>query len=171
MVTNPISANQIVSVDIDYKCLDVTCKDLPHVLQAIVDKVCDEPDFTTLDFGCVTPATTLLGTLQNTLTAVDTIGCGAGGGAPVTNATTLTVAGITACSSEIWGCDSSSCFDLTNACDPGEITVGLLFQKLINRNVAYANTIKSLCTRLEDAENAIAALQLSVTTIQTSCCP
>ncbi len=173
MVTSPISGNQVILGQIDWKCLQVRCASPSATdgVQALVDKVCGEPDFTTIDYGCADTADNLLGALQSAFTAIDTIGCAAGGGTLVTNATDLTVTGITACSSEIWGCESPVCFDLTNACDPGVITVGLLFQKIIDRNVAYANTIKSLCNRLEDAENAIAALQLSVTTIQTTCCP
>lgn len=148
------------------------CKTLDAGLQAIVDNICATPDFTTLEFGCVTPSTTLLGTLQNSLTAINTIGCEAGGGTPITDATDLDVAGITACSSDSWSCASEdACFDLTNACDPGEVTVGLLFQKLIDRNVAYGNVIKTLCDRLSDLEDLVAAQQLAITTIQTSCCP
>lgn len=171
-VVNPISANQVVSVVLeDWACLDVPCPTLPNVLQALVTKVCDEPDFTTLNFGCVTPATTLLGTLQNALTAIDGIGCAPGGGAPVTDATDLDVTGITACSSDSWNCENAdACFDLTNACDPGEVTVGLLLQKLIDRNVAYGNVIKDLCDRITDLENTVATQQLAITTIQTSCC-
>lgn len=172
MVTNPISANQVTSVQLnDWKCLDVPCKTLPNTLQAIVDKVCDTPDFTTLDFGCVESSTTLLGTLQNTLGTINSLVCEDSGAPTETNGSTLLVDRITACSSDNWSCaEPDACFDLTNSCDPGLITVGLLFQKLIDRNVAYGNVIKSLCTKISDLEAVVAAQQVAINLVQVNCC-
>ena len=171
-VTNPISSNQVISVPIDWKCLEVPCPTLTLGLQAIVDKICDEPDYTTLDFGCVTPSETHLGTLQSILTAIDEIGCGAHNLNTLTDATDLNVTGLTACSTDSWECNrADACFDFTNACDPGEITVGLVFQKLIDRNVAYGNMLKILCDRVTELEEIVADQQLAITNIQTSCCP
>ena len=171
-VANPISSNQVVSVAIDLKCLDVPCPTLNNVLQAVVDKVCDETDFDAIDYGCASPATTLTGALQSAFTAISAIGCAPGGGTPVTDGSDLLVEGIQACSSDGWDCSSrDACFDLTNSCSPGDVTVALLFQKLIDRNVAYGNTIKGLCDRISELEQNVADLQLSVATIQSSCCP
>lgn len=171
-VVNPISANQVISVVLeDWACLDVPCPTLPNTLQAIVTKLCDEPDWTAIDYGCADTATTLQGAVQSAFDAINDIGCAPGGGAPVTDATDLDVTGITACSSDSWSCENAdACFDLTNACDPGEVTVGLLFQILIDRNVAYGNVIKDLCNRITDLENTVAAQQLAITVIQSNCC-
>lgn len=170
-VTSPISSNQVVSVAIDLKCLDVPCPTLNNVLQAIVDKTCEETDFTSIDYGCATPATTLTGALQSAFNAIDGIGCDPNG-TPATDASELTVGGIQTCSSDSWDCSSrDACFDLTNPCSPGDVTVALLFQKLIDRNVAYGNVIKSLCDRISELEQNVADLQLAVATIQSSCCP
>jgi hypothetical protein len=172
VVTNPISADQVLSVNIDWKCLEVPCPNLKNGMQAIVDHICDTPDFTTLDFGCVTASDSLLGTLQSTLDAINGIGCAPLDGSTVIDATDLLLAGLTTCSSDSWTCDSvDACLDFTNDCDPGVITVGLVSQKLIDRSVAYGNVIKDLCDRISDLEALVAAQQLTITTIQSSCCP
>jgi hypothetical protein len=170
MITNPISANQVIDVAIDDKCLDITCKTLPNVLQAIVDKICeDEADYSTLDFGCVESASSLTGVLQNILNAIT---CDEGGSGGQTTPNNLEITGLTPCTTDNWNCSNTdACFDLGNVCDPGVVTVKLALQKLINRNVAYGNVIKSLCSQISDLQQQINVINLTVTNIQTSCCP
>ena len=168
MNTAPIPASSVISLDVDWKCLDPTCDNLNAGLQALVDKVCAAgPDFTQLEFnGCVVPATDILGVLQH---LIDATTCASD--EPVTSANNLILTGLTTCSTDSWNCSSAeACLDLTNACEPGVITAQIVFQALINRIVAQGNTIKSLCTRVTTAESAIATLQAQVALIQSTCC-
>lgn len=165
-----ISSNQVISVPISFNCITPSCKNLNGVLQAIDAKLCEASDLTLdynqLDFGCVQESDNLQDLIQSIL---DNISCSSPGGSTSVQDATLT--GITACSTDSWSCSRpDACFDLTNDLDPGNLTVKLMFQKLINRNVAYGNVITNLCTRISALEADIATLQLTVSQIQESCC-
>ncbi len=166
MVTAPLSSNQITDVPVTFTCITPTCKDLNSVLLAIDAKLeCEKPDYTTLDFGCVPESGTELGTLQNIL---NNISCSSPSSGTVPD-TTLT--GITLCSTDHWGCGSpDACLTVPNVQNPGVITVKTLLQALINREVAMGVAIQGLCTRITDLEATVATQQLTITTIQTSCC-
>lgn len=175
MITNPISAKQVVDVDVDMKCLPaLTCKTLPNVLQSIIDKTCEAtPDFSTLDFKCVEPSTELLGTLQG---IIDKLPCDESNPSPGDpdnpDASGYELTGLTTCSSDNWTCsESDACLEFTNPCTPGVITVKVVLQALIDREVAYGNVIKNLCSQIQAMQTQINTMQLQITTIQTSCCP
>ena len=167
MITAPISSNQITNVPIEFTCIEPECKTLNAVLTAIDEKLCEAgPDYMTLDFtDCIAESDTQLGVLQNIIDAVSCITPSSTvvGDAPIT--------GLTFCSSDSWDCDENdACLTVTNACDPGVITVKVVLQALINRDVAQGNVIKDLCDRLTDLEATVAAQQLTIASIQSSCC-
>lgn len=175
-IANPISANQVVDVAIDKKCLPITCFNLPNVLQALVDKVCAEgPDYTDLDLKCTRPTTlTLIDILQGIIDELpcDPIVPPVPGSPGYPNATGYQVNNITNCTTDNWDCGSlNACFNLTDPCNPTVLTVGHLFQILIDRNVAYGNVIKTLCTQIASLQSQVNTIQLTVNTIQTTCCP
>lgn len=168
MNTAPIPASSVISLEVDWKCLEPTCDNLNDGLQVLVDKVCEPgPDFTRLVFGeCVEADNDIVGILQS---IIDAIQCNAS--TPVTSANDLLLTGLTTCSTDSWNCASEdACLTLTNACEPGVITAQVVFQALIDRIVAQGNTIKSLCTRVTTAESAITTLQAQVALIQSTCC-
>ncbi len=171
MVNTPISANQVIDVPIELNCLEVPCKTLPNVLQAIVDKLCvAAPDLSTLDFRCVVPTTApvdLLGVLQG---IINVLPCDVDPVPPTSNDGVIT--GLTGCTPDSWDCsDADACISLANVCNPGVVTVSVVLQALLNRNVSYGNAIKLLCAQVAALQSQISTLQLQVTTIQTTCCP
>lgn len=174
MVTNPLSANQIVDVPVDLKCLTVNCPTLPNVLQAIIDNACEtEEGLDGLDLRCVVSADrSLQNVLQGIINALDCSGGGGGGGGSTSTDVSLSqITGLNNCTTDNWDCSSANaCFTLTDPCNPGTITLRFLIQMLIDRNVAYGNTIKTLCARVSTLESQIATIQTQITTIQTSCC-
>jgi hypothetical protein len=166
MITDPISSSQVVDVPVTFSCIQPTCKNLNSVLLAIDSKLdCDPPDFTTLDFGCVPEADNLKGVLQNILNEITCT-------TPTTNPVPdTTITGLTTCSTDHWNCGApDACLTITNTQDPGNITLKVVLQALINREVALGNTILQLCGRITTLEETVAAQQLTITTIQTSCC-
>lgn len=172
LITNPISANQVVDVPIDMGCIgSVPCKNLPNVLQAITDKICQGLDVSDLEFGdCVTPGSTVPEVLQNIITSITCADGGEPGCDCPTNDIVLT--GLTECSTDSWTCaQPDACFTLTNTCDPGVITLQVVLQALLDRNVAYGNVIKNQCAQISTLQSQVAALQLAVSNIQSSCCP
>lgn len=169
--TDLVSASQVVDVrPASWGCLQVPCADLNSVINAIVAKICEgEQDYSTLDFGCVVPGDTLSEVLQHMLDAIQCDG-GGGGNPPVVQDATLT--GLTPCTSDNWNCsENDSCLTFDNPCNPGEVTVKLVLQALVNRLVAYGTVIKSQCAQISDLQTQINTLSLIVTNIQTSCCP
>jgi hypothetical protein len=166
MVTAPLSSSQIIDVPVTFACITPTCKDLNSVLLALDAKLeCEKPDYTTLDFGCVPEADTELGVLQNIL---DNISCTTPTSTVVPDAP---LTGITYCSTDHWNCGApDACLTVTNPQNPGVITLKILLQAMINREVALGNTVLSLCSRISALEATVAAQQLTITTIQTSCC-
>ena len=170
MITSPISANAVTDVPVDMKCLTVDCQTLPKVIQVLIDEICDlKVDYRALDYGdCVASATDLMDVLQNIINAIP---CDTGSTA-VTEANDLLLTGLTTCSSDGWDCrEVDACFEFTNTCDPGIITVEVVIQALIDRNVAYGNTITLLCNRISVLESQVTTLQAQVTLVQTTCCP
>lgn len=169
LITNPISANQIADVAIDLKCVGpISCPTLPNVLQAMVDKICEVQDFSSLDFGaCVGSGTTLLEILQAIIDAQQCGICDDNG-----SGSSDVITGLLECSSDNWSCaEANSCFTLTNPCAPGTITVKNVLQALLNRNVAYGNLLKIHCDQINTLQNQVATLELTVRGIQSSCCP
>ena len=170
MLTDPISANSVIGLNLNWGCITPapTCNDLPSALQKLIDTYCaDGPDYSGLDFGCVTPADNLLGVLQNVL---NEISCDAPT-TPMSNANDLLLTGLLTCQSDTWSCNSDdSCIPITNLCEPGDITVKLAIQTLMNRLVAYGNVIKSQCASIDTLQTQVAALTIQVNMIQSSCC-
>ena len=168
MISSPISANSVVDVDIDFKCLDVTCKTLPNTLQAIVDKVCESPDFESLEFGdCVQPGTTLLEVLTNIMAAIT---CSEGD-VVTPEPEEAIIEGLTTCSTDSWNCASTdACLTFTNECSPGDTTLLVVLQTLINRIVAMGNVIKSQCTQISTLQSQMAVVQAQIVSIQATCC-
>jgi hypothetical protein len=169
-ISNPISANSVIDLPVDFKCITAPdCPTLVNGVQAIIDHICaEQPEWGEFDFGCVTPGATQEEVIQNML---DAITCG---DAPVpdNDASLMEVNGLAACSSDNWDCSQpDACFDLTDACSPAQPTVQSVLQALIDRNVAYGNVIKSLCGQIAQLQTDLAAIQMQVTTLQTSCCP
>ena len=174
MTSTPISANQVIDVPVDPKCLTVPCMTLPNVIQAIIDKLClASPDFGALDFRCVEPGTNLLEVLQG---IINQLPCPTEEPGPVVlttgNVTNGVLTNLSGCTPDSWDCsDANACFTLTNPCNPGTLTVGSVIQALLDRNVSYGNAIKLLCGQVTALQSQISSLQLQVTQIQTSCCP
>lgn len=169
MITSPISANQVVDVNIDFKCLEVTCKNLPNTLQALVDKVCEDgPDYTALEYGnCVEPGETLTEVLQNIITAIPCVE----GDVVTPSIAEQEIEGLTTCSTDGWNCGAAdACLTFTNDCDPGNITLEVVLQTLINRMVAMGNVIKTQCTAISTLQSQVATLNAQVATIQSTCC-
>lgn len=169
MITAPISANNVTDVPVDMKCLTVDCQTLPKVIQVLIDEICDlKVDYRALDYGeCVESATDLMDVLQNIINAIP---CDSDS-TPITEANDLLLTGLTTCSSDGWSCDEAdACFEFANSCDPGIITVEVVTQALIDRGVAYGNTIKLLCDRVALLESQVATLQAQITIVQSTCC-
>jgi hypothetical protein len=169
--TDMVSASQVIDVrPTSWGCLNVPCTDLNSAINAIVAKLCEgEQDYSSLDFGCVVPGETLSEVLQNILNEIQ---CGDGGGGNPPVVQNATVTGLTPCTSDNWNCaEVDSCLTFDNPCNPGEVTVKLVLQALINRLVAYGTVIKSQCAQLSSLQTQINTLSLVVTNIQSSCCP
>ena len=166
-----ISSNQVISVPITFECITPDCKNLNGVLKAIDSKLCEQADlelnYNNLSSACVDSADNLQDLLQNIIGAIP---CprGEGGSTPVPD---TTINGLMACATDGWSCSRpDACFNFTNECDPGNVTLKIVLQALIDRNVAYGNVITNLCARISTLEADVAALQLTVSQIQESCC-
>ena len=167
MTTNPISANQIVDVNIDLKCLEVDCKTLPNVLQAVVDKVCetvtDSNEFTPLDFKCLDAVTTQTAFNQEVVDKLCELEESGGPNAPVCN--------LNYCASDNWDCQNrDTCLIVTNPCNPTTVTTCDVLQAMIKRMVAQGDVIIDLCSRVTTLESRVNTIQTQLTIIQTTCC-
>lgn len=166
-----ISSNQVISVPITFECITPSCKNLNGVLQAIDAKLCEQSDlelnYNSLSSNCVNSADNLQDLLQNIIGAIS---CSGSGSEP-TPVPDATISGLTACSTDGWSCSRpDACFQFTNEIDPGNVTLKIVLQALIDRNVAYGNVITNLCSKISTLEADVAALQLTVSQIQESCC-
>lgn len=166
MITTPIPASQIVSVDIDLECLTVTCPTLEGVLQAIVSKLCVLPsevsvDFGELDFKCL--AATNTQTEFNQL-VIDTL-CGL---PEVVSPDTIT---LNYCVTDGWDYEPLECFVIAECGVPVTTpSLNQILQALISRTLSYQDKIIALNDRIAELEDSLSTLQLTVTQIQSTCC-
>lgn len=160
-VTNPIMGQQVVDVPIDKKCIDITCFDLPSILQAIIDHSCDNslPDnfdtclgeFETLEAFSNQVATDLCD-VKDRVTALE--------GAD----TTISVNN---CLSDNWNYDSENC--LSNAGSCGQ-SVETLIQLLVSRTLAYQTKIIELHDTVIDLQSQITTLETRISNVENTCC-
>lgn len=166
-ITNPISANQVVDVDLDFKCLtSPLCPTLPTVLQLVIDELCKPEDLTGLDFKCLGTSLTQMALNQSLINKVCETAPGSVG-----SSTSFVCPTLTYCTSDNWDCDNrDTCIYVINPCNPSETTMCDVVQALLNRNVALSNVARDLCSRLTQAELDINTLKAQVVQIQTTCC-
>lgn len=162
MVSNPISSNQVVDVPIDLGCLNVECKDLNSILGAIVDKICNPIDLSSLNFDCLDEVDNQLDLYQQIIDKV----CEA----PVSPGITFTPGVLEYCSTDSWVCGDDPCLTVENSCDPGNITLENVLQALISRQQALSVQVSSICDQITTINNQISALESRVTTLENTCC-
>jgi hypothetical protein len=164
MITNPISANQIVDVSIDLKCLRVECPTLPNVLQTIVDKICEvvpiDNNLEYLDFKCFSVPGNVPEFYQEVIDKICAISSEAG----------QTSCTYDYCSSDNWDCEDATCLVVNNPCNPVSITNCDVIQALIKRTISQGNIIKDLCEEINTIKNRLNTLEAQLTIIQTTCC-
>ena len=163
-IVNPVMGMQVVDVNIeDKKCLDVTCYNLPTILQAIIDKLCDNalPDSFVTCVGTYD-------TLENTLEGIATKVCDIEDRLESVEASDNTVS-VNMCVSDNWNfADDDECLGSSNTCgyDPAAV-----LQILISRVLAYQTKIIELNDRVVSLETALSVQQSIINNIQTTCCP
>lgn len=163
-IVNPVMGLQIVDVNIENKrCLDIQCFNLPTVLQAIIDKLCDN----TLPESYVSCIGTY-NTLPDTLNAFATKICDIESRLESVEASDNTVS-VNMCLSDNWDFnDNENCLGSANACghDPAAV-----LQILISRVLAYQTKIIELNDKIISLETALNVQQSIINTIQSTCCP
>lgn len=167
MITNPISANQVVDVNIDLNCLLIqgSCKTLPFVLQAIVDKVCEvtpPSDVLDLDYDCFTVPADQKEFNQQLIDKICTL---------ESRVDTSNTCVFNYCASDNWDCSiRDTCLIVENPCNPLVITVCDVVQALIRRAVSQGDVIIDLCQRVTTLEDRVDLLQTQLNIIQATCC-
>ena len=163
-IVNPVMGLQIVDVNIENKrCLDLQCYNLPTVLQAIIDKLCDNvlPERYVSCIGTYD-------TLENTLSAFATKICDIEDRLSSVEASDNTVS-VNMCLSDNWDFDDNkNCLGSSNTCghNPADI-----LQILISRVLAYQAKIIELNDKVISLETALNVQQSIINTIQSTCCP
>lgn len=152
----PIPAKKVVEVLENNRCLDIQCNDLPTVMQAVVDQLCNL-EVPTLDFGCLEPVATVPELYQLLLTTAcqTTV-------TPVQTEPTYQY-----CSTDGWSCGDTACLEPSNPCNP--ISQADVIQALINRSNGYANVINTLCTRVTALEATVISLQNQLNSLKECC--
>lgn len=159
-VTNPISANQVVDVQLDWLCLTApTCINLQTSLQTIVDALCkiQNPE---LEYGTLVPdSDNIVDVLQALINKCN----------ETTTNTTETVEEVwdlNECLTDNWDCGSeNNCVIPTNDC--GEVTNVDYVQAILSRLVSQGAVIKELCTTIESLQTQINDLKIEV---ENGCC-
>lgn len=150
-ITNPLSANQIANVEIQWKCLtEPTCNTLPLSLQVIVDAICELQNF---DASC-------LGTTSfpSTMQALINKACEV----PETISVPELSYNINNCTPDSWDCSQAQpCLNL-NTTDPEEI-----IQVLTNAIISTRNVVKDLCEDILILQSQVNTLQLQ---LSNGCC-
>lgn len=144
-----IPAGQIVDVNIDTDCLDVECKTLNNVLQAIVDRLCDT-ELPSLDFKCLPQATTLQGLLQSIINRL----C-------EEPEPTVTTFSLSFCQTDTWNCGNTACI-------PSQTNLNDTVQALIARVNRLSQVISTQCTQIANLQSQIDQLTLQVNNLD--CC-
>lgn len=162
MVTNPISSNQVVDVPIDLGCLEVECKDLNSILEAIITKVCTPIDLSSLDFECLDEVDNQLDLYQQIITKI----CEE----TVTTGITFDPGVLEYCSTDSWACGDNPCLVVENSCDPGNITLENVLQAVISRQQSLSTLLSDICNDISSINNAISALDVRVTQLENTCC-
>lgn len=154
-VTKPIPAKRIVNVIEDPMCLDITCMDLPTVMQEIVSQLCNT-ELPSLDFKCLTTVVTVPDFYQliiDKLCESDTV-------------TIVEEPTYELCKLDGWNCDNN-CLIVTNPC--GDVTQEDVIQALIARVNDYSSIICDLSTRIDALEKETESLQLQIASVQNCC--
>lgn len=162
MVSNPISSNQIVDVPINIGCLDVTCKDLNTILEAIIAKVCEPIDFSELNFGCLDEVDNQVDLYQQLIDKVCEV--------TVDQGITFNPELLEYCATDSWICGEEACLIVENNCDPGNITLENVLQAIISRQQTITEKLTEICGRLDSLEGQYTSLNNRITQIENTCC-
>lgn len=145
-----IPASTVVDVNIDMQCLDVECKTLPNVLQAIVDSLCSS-ELPSLDFKCLSPVETVPQFYQLVIDRLCSLSV----------PDVPTVYNFESCLVDTWVCGATACIPGTDL----ESTV----QALIARVNRLSNIISNQCNQIELLESRINQLTTQVDNIKDCC--
>ena len=177
-ISNPINSNQIVGLDLDFKCLISCdckdCKSLNEILQLVIDKICkDEIKIDKLDKRCLTGSlTTNQELIQSIINKLD---CSIPSSPidSVNSNNTLDISGLNFCDDDLWACDNTTpCLFVKDSCNNPVTNYGIkdVLQTLIKRILAYQKAIKSLCDENTILKNRLDSLELRLSAIENNCC-
>lgn len=160
-VTNPIMGQQVVDVPIDKKCINITCTDLPSILQAIIDHSCDNslPDNFNTCLGNFETLTSFANKVATDLCDIKTRV------ESVENADTSI--SVNVCNSDGWNYDEGGCLAQLGTCG---ISVETIIQILVSRMLSHQTKIIELHNTVLSLQSQINAIETRTTNIENTCC-
>lgn len=173
-VSNPISSNQVVDVDVEFECLEPECKNLNGVLLEIDKRICDLEKPKDIDFKCLNPKETQAEILQEIIDHVcggsNNGGGGGSSGGGSTSPLSLNFDTLNLCTGDSWECDDAVCLTPFNLSNPASKTLQVLLQAMIAREISLSNEVKKLCTEVTTLKSRVTNLEAQLTIIQNNCC-
>lgn len=155
LFSNPVSVNQLVDLDLDLSCLpsiDLTCGALTPVLQAIIDKICAQPNF---DLDCLVASQTYDSVIQAIITKVCAL--------EVPHIPDpLDLSSVNLALGDVWDCDATIPIVATG------VTNEEIIQALVSRVIDLSTILKDKCTEIDDLDTRLTQLELTVSNI--NCC-
>lgn len=167
-ISNPISGDQIVRVNIDdWSCMTAPeCPDLNHTLQVIIDAVCDNVlDIEGIPQGCLDEFSSEEELFENIISKLCDL-------EDVVIPEPEDLSDLQLCDSDNWECGDSNCLVITDVCDnpSAEPTMKEVVQALIARTIALQDIICAQASTISDLTDRIDQLETDVVTIENNCC-
>lgn len=151
-----MSVNQLIELDVDLLCLpsvDLGCGGLNPLLQAIIDKLCETPNF---DLGCLTASQSYDSVIQALIDKVCSI-------AEPTIPDALDLSTINLALPASWDCDEA--IPIVAAGTTNEEII----QALVSRVIDLTTELKAKCVEIADLDARLTQAELDITNI--NCCP